>query len=65
MSDLEDQVGELTLLCRSLLTVLRENDLVQPEHLDTVLKRLDAEAGALDGKITESRNDGPGDIQAW
>ena len=49
---LEDQVGELALLCRSLLTVLREDGTVQPERFQEVMKQIDAEDGVDDGKIT-------------
>ncbi len=49
---LEDQVGELALLCRSLLTVLREDGTVLPERLQAVMRQIDAEDGVVDGKIT-------------
>ncbi|MDG2224132.1 MAG: hypothetical protein P8L85_22310 [Rubripirellula sp.] len=49
---LEDQVGELALLCRSLLTLLRENGTVKPERLEEVMTRMDAADGVVDGKFT-------------
>ena len=49
---LEDQVGELALLCRSLLTVLREDGTVRPERFEEVMKQMDAEDGVVDGKFT-------------
>ncbi|MEE2937932.1 MAG: hypothetical protein VYA84_18240 [Planctomycetota bacterium] len=49
---LEDQVGELALLCRSLLTLLREDGTVKPERLEEVMRRMDAADGVIDGKIT-------------
>ena len=49
---LEDQVGELALLCRSLLTVLREDGTVLPERLQAVMRQIDAEDGLVDGKVT-------------
>lgn len=52
IEQLEDQVGELALLCRSLLTVLRETEAVQPERFEEVMKQIDAEDGVVDGKIT-------------
>lgn len=55
IEQLEEQVGELALLCRSLLTLLRENGTVDPEQFQEVLHRLDAEDGMVDGKISESK----------
>ncbi len=52
IEQLEDQVGELALLCRSLLTVLREDGTVQPERFQQVMQQIDAEDGVADGKIT-------------
>ena len=52
IEELENQVGELALLCRSLLTVLREDGTVKPEHLREVMNRIDAADGTIDGKIT-------------
>lgn len=57
IEELEDQVGELALLCRSLLTVLREDGTVQPERFQEVVKRIDAEDGVIDGKITPEKLD--------
>jgi hypothetical protein len=55
IEELEDQVGELALLCRSLLTVLREDGTVQPERFQEIMKQIDAEDGVVDGKITPER----------
>jgi hypothetical protein len=55
IEELEDQVGELALLCRSLLTVLREDGTVQPERFQEVMHRMDAEDGVVDGKITPEK----------
>ncbi len=52
IEELEDQIGELALLCRSLLTVLREAGTIQPERLQEVMKLMDAEDGMVDEKIT-------------
>ena len=57
IQELEDQVDELALLCRSLLTVLRENGTVQPERFHEVMQRIDAEDGVVDGKITPDKPD--------
>ena len=52
IEELEDQVGQLALLCRSLLTVLREDGTVKPERLREVMDQIDAADGTVDGKIT-------------
>ncbi|MCA9136382.1 MAG: hypothetical protein KDB00_06480 [Planctomycetales bacterium] len=69
IEQLEDQVGELTLLCRSLLTVLRQSGAVTPEKLQEVMDEIDAQDGVMDGKVTgPRRNDDPPsapDIRAW
>lgn len=52
---LEDQVGELALLCRSLLAILVESGGVDPERFEAVLDRIDLEDGVRDGKVTEAR----------
>ena len=68
VDELENQVAELTLLCRSLLTVLRESETVQPEHFERVLKQLDAEDGVVDNKVTPDHlknPDAPPEIDAW
>lgn len=49
---LEVQVGELALLCRSLLTILREDGTIQPERFEQVMQHIDEQDGTLDGKIT-------------
>ena len=69
IQQLEDQVGELALLCRSLLTVLREDGTVAPERFEQVLSQIDAEDGVIDGKITPGKppQDPPAapEIQTW
>ena len=69
IEQLEEQVGELALLCRALLTVLRETSAVDPEHLHRVMERIDAEDGVVDGKITpQTPPDDPQDppqVRAW
>lgn len=67
---LENQVGELALLCRSLMTLLRENGTVQPERLQEVMIRIDAEDGLIDGKITPQdpaadQSSAPPQIRTW
>lgn len=71
IDELEDQVGQLALLCRSLLTVLREDGTVKPDRLCEVMNRIDAEDGTLDGKMTAPKSSPPDDqtaapkIQTW
>ena len=69
IDQLEQHVGELALLCRSLLTLLRENGIVEPEQFERVMNRIDAEDGVIDGKITPESppNDPPEppEIRAW
>jgi hypothetical protein len=67
---LEEQVGELTLLCRSLLTCLREAGIVQPEKFQEVMQRIDVEDGVADGKVTikdksESNSNAYPKIDTW
>lgn len=59
IEELENQVGELALLCRSLLTLLRENGTVNPEQFQEVFNRLDAEDGTVDGKISKPNTPPP------
>ncbi|WP_182865721.1 hypothetical protein [Stieleria mannarensis] len=69
IEQLEDKVGELALLCRSLLTILRENGAVDPQRFQQIMTEIDAEDGVVDGKITNpSPPDDPPDvpeIRAW
>lgn len=68
---LEEQVGELALLCRTLLTILREQDAVDPERFEQVMQQIDAEDGLVDGQFTPRQDqDEPDDpetpeIHAW
>ncbi len=52
IEDLENQVGELALLCRSLLTLFRKNGTLDPGSFQAVMQEIDAEDGVIDGKIT-------------
>lgn len=69
VSQLEEQVGELGLLCRTLLTILRETEIVTPERLQQVMQQIDAEDGVEDGRITppDSNEDPPEipEIRTW
>lgn len=69
IEQLEDRVGELALLCRSLLTVLRENGAVTPERFQQVMVEIDAEDGEVDGKSTPAAPDPespqPPEINPW
>ncbi len=52
IEQLETEVGELALLCRSLLAVLNETGAVKPEQLVAAMSRIDAEDGVIDGRVT-------------
>ncbi len=52
IAELENHVGELALLCRALLTILREDGTIQPERFQEVMQKIDAEDGHSDGMIT-------------
>ena len=50
---LEEEVEELTLLCRTLLTVLRESGTVDPAAIAETMRRIDLEDGVADGKVSD------------
>lgn len=56
IEQLEQEVGELALLCRALLTILRENGTIRPEAFEEVLRKIDLEDGVLDGKVTRKKD---------
>jgi hypothetical protein len=62
---LEDRVGELALLCRSLLTVLRENGTVNPDKMMEAMIRIDAEDGVVDGKLNPPEPPEPPTPEEW
>ena len=51
---LEEEVGELALLCRSLLSYLRERGQLDMNEFIDVIQRIDAEDGVLDGRADPS-----------
>lgn len=53
LDELEEEVEELTLLCRTLLTVLRESGTVDPSAIAETMKRIDLEDGVADGKVSD------------
>ena len=52
ISQLEERLGEVELLCRSLHKILIENQSVASERLQQVMQEIDAEDGVLDGRVT-------------
>lgn len=50
--DLENQIGELKLLCRALIATLKETGALDAELFEEHMKRIDAEDGTIDGKVT-------------
>ncbi|MCD0460378.1 hypothetical protein [Roseiconus lacunae] len=69
IEELEEQVGELALLCRTLLTTLRESGAIDPKQFETVMREIDLEDGVEDGKITRNQSDDddsvPPSIDVW
>lgn len=66
---LEQQFGELRLVCQTLLTTLKESGTVKPEQISEVMHRIDAADGVVDGQSTprgpdEPPSNGP-QIRAW
>ncbi len=53
IEELEDDVAELTLTCRTLLTILRESGVVDPIVFAEKFADIDAEDGVIDGKVTK------------
>ena len=66
--ELENQVGELALVCRTMMTILRKNGVIDPAELEQVMNEIDAEDGTIDGKSTEPPSEEPPEapeIRAW
>lgn len=49
---LEQELGEVALLCRALLTCLRQAGALDPAKLEAAMREVDLEDGVLDGKVT-------------
>jgi hypothetical protein len=49
---LEQELGEVALLCRALLTLLRQSGAVDPAAFEEVVRQIDAEDGVIDGRVT-------------
>ncbi len=65
LEELETQVGELALLCRSLLLVLRQKGTIDPDALERVMVGIDLEDGVLDHMVTpKSRRPGAKKVPA-
>lgn len=52
VNELEHEVGELALICRTLLTVLRESGNFDEQTFQQVFHEIDAEDGVIDGRVT-------------
>ena len=59
LEELEEDVEELTLLCRTLLTVLRESGTVDPAEIAETMRRIDLEDGVVDGKVSDRQKPKP------
>lgn len=55
VAKLEQEVGELALLCRAMLQVLSENGGIKPEQLHAAMEKIDAEDGVIDGRVKPER----------
>ncbi len=53
LDELEEDVEELTLLCRTLLTVLRESGTIDPAVVAETMRKIDLEDGVADGKVSD------------
>lgn len=54
---LEQEVGELTLVCTALLTMLEDSNLLDRKIFEQAMERIDAEDGAVDGQVTPAQNE--------
>ncbi len=52
LSELEQQVGELTLLCKALVATLHQRGGIDPAELEAAARAIDAEDGVVDGRVT-------------
>jgi len=55
IEDLEQEVGELALVCKTLMQVLLENHVCTGQDIETMLKQIDRADGVEDGRITKER----------
>lgn len=70
VEELEMQIGELALVCRTLVEMLVENGSLDPKRFEEIRREIDLEDGVLDGAITPEnqrprtakKNDGSGPV---
>ena len=51
IDSLEEQIRELTLVCRSLLDLMVESGTVSPEHFERVMRRIDGQSSLSEGRM--------------
>jgi hypothetical protein len=52
VEDLERELGQLTLVCRALIGMLKEQGHFDAAVFNAALDKIDAEDGVLDGRVT-------------
>ena len=56
IEELEHDVGELALLCRALIGMLKEKGDYDPASFSAALDKIDMEDGVKDGRVTPERD---------
>lgn len=54
VEELEQDVGELALLCKTLMNLLLEHQVCTGKQLEDMMRQVDLEDGVADGKITKA-----------
>jgi hypothetical protein len=52
VDDLEREVGQLTLVCRALIGMMKEQGAFDAAVFNAALDKIDAEDGVVDGRVT-------------
>lgn len=55
IAELEEEVGELALICKTLMQVMLENQICTGRDIEDALRRIDAKDGVVDGKVTKEQ----------
>jgi len=54
LKEIDDEIGELALFCRTAITLMIEKGLITREEFPARMKQVDASDGNVDGKYTAS-----------
>ena len=54
ITELEEGVGELALLCKTLMRMLLEKGVCTGQEINALMKQLDLEDGVEDGRVTKT-----------